>query len=47
MLIRLISWAIQGFDYTLMKNCPIKTIMVSNYMLSGSRKPSMLTLVSK
>ena len=47
MLIRLISLAIQGFDYNLMKNCPIKTIMVSNYMLSGSRKPSVLISVSK
>ena len=33
MLIRLINWAIQGFDYNLMKNCPspINTMNVSNY----------------
>ena len=47
MIIRLISWAIQGFDYNLMKNCPIKTNKVSNHMLPGTRKPSMLILVSK
>ena len=47
MLIRLINYANQGFDYNLMKNCPIKTILVSNHMLSGSRKLIMIILVSK
>ena len=39
MLIMLISYEIQVFDYNLMKNCLIKTIKVCNPMLSGSRKP--------
>ena len=47
MLIRLISLGIQGFDHNLMKNCPIKTIKVYIHMLSGSRKPNMIILVSK
>ena len=47
MLIRVISQAIQGFDYNLRENGPIKKIMVSNHMLSRSRKPTMLILVSK
>ena len=47
MLIRLISLGIQSFDHNLMKNCPIKTIKVYIHMLSGSRKPNMIILVSK
>ena len=47
MLIRLISQAIHGFDYNLMKNCPIKKKKLSNHMLSGLSQPTMLILVSK
>ena len=47
MLIRLISQAIHGFGYNLMTNCPIKKKKVSNHMLSGLSKPTMLILVRK